>query len=299
MSDNDSKKQGFVSRRGHQVGLNQIDMKDIDIDQDEGARPSDQVTPKKPEPQPRHTRGGWTRKKVIILSIVIALLLVPVLAGELVAAQYRTGVSGAKNDLAKVVSTDVLPAQKKSTVTADQIRSIAGKVNDIVTGMCRGGLVDNIAGLYPRAKSALDDCKTSQSKYAALVSGLYELENQARYLERVEALIKPVATPTTDEYAVIGAQQTAWQTAADGLKKLSPPDSMKATHAELVAHAGAVADNWSKLNTANNSQDGAGFTAAEKALGAEYEAVRATSAKFTTTITSTQTKITTNYSFLK
>jgi hypothetical protein len=307
-TDPDKEKQFFVSRRGRQVGLNQVDMSDIDIDSDENDTSAKAVSAKDTEAstptrvkrtkQPR-VRTGWTRKKTIILGIVIALLLIPVLLGELVAAQYRTGVTGAKSDLAKVVNSTVLPAQKKTTITADQIRAYTSDVNDIMSHMCRGGFLDNMAGLYSRAKQALTDCNDAQAKYSTLVSGLYKLEAEARYLEKMSALIKPVSTPITDEYAVIGAQQTAWLAVAEGLKKLSPPEAMNPAHAELVTHVTSVADNWSKLNTANNAQDAAGFTEAEKALASEYEAVRTTSAEFTRVLGDTQAKVTTSYNLLK
>lgn len=293
----------FVSRRGRQVGVHEVDLGGIDIEKDK--EQTDKVEtqvrtkPAKQSPRPKQHIGWSRKKKTIITAIVIALLLLPVVLAELVAAQYTSGVDGAKRDLASIVNSSVLPAQKKDTISADQIRNVGDKVNDIVAHMCRGGLLDNAAQLYPRAKSAHSQCKAEQSKYAALASSLYALEAQARYLEKVDGLVKPVATPITDEYAVIGAQQTAWQAVADGIKELSPPDAMKSAHSELLAHMTATAGAWSKLNTANNSQDATAFQEAEKTLSSEYEAVRATSAQFTSVLADTQAKITASYNALK
>lgn len=314
MSDknSDEKPNFFVSRRGRKVGMHEVDLGGIDVDHDTTVDESVAPVVKRPKPEkaakmpkapkppkaPRE-KGKWTKKKVIVLAAVATILLIPVLFIELVTAEYGRGVAQAKKDLSTLVSSTVLPAQKKTTISADQIRTIADKVNGTVGHMCRGGLLDNAAGLYPRAKTALQDCKTAQSHYASLATNLYALEAQARYLERVDALVKPVATPITDEFAVIGAQQTAWQTATDGISKLSPPSAMKSAHDELTTHVSAAAAAWSKLNTANNTQDGATFQEAEKALATEYEAIRETSLLFSAVLADAQAKINASYNNLK
>lgn len=305
MSEPEEEKTFFVSRRGHQVGLNQVDLGGIDIDSDQDttqppkqSKRSKQINDKEVKTV-NQAKKPSSRKKIIITLLVIFLLALPLLAGEIVAAQYRNGVTSAKDQLRTLTTETVLPLQKESSVTADQMQSVARDVDKIVGSMCRGGLLDNMASLYPRAKEGLKSCKSAQESYASLTSGLYDLEAQTRYLEKIGVLMKSVATPITDEYAVIGAQQTAWLAAAEGLEKVSPPAAMNAAHEELQKHVVAVADHWSKLNTANNSKDAAGFTQAEKDLATEYEAVRTAGAKFTTTLTSTQQLITTRYNFLK
>ena len=304
--DTDDKPAFFVSRRGRKVGMHEVDLGGIDIDseapEDKATQPAEppkrSKVPKSSKSVQREKRT-WTKKKTIVLAVVLALLALPLVAAELVTAEYKRGVSSAKRDLASLVSSTVLPAQKKTTVSADQIRTIANKVNDTVGHMCRGGFLDNAASLYPRANVALRDCKATQSRYASLATNLYALELQARYLERVDALVKPVATPITDEFAVIGAQQSAWQTAADGVSKLSPPSTMKSAHDDLTKHMSAAAAAWSKLNTANNAQDAAAFQEAEKALASEYEAIRQTSLLFSAVLSDTQAKINASYSELK
>lgn len=294
----------FVSRRGHQVGLSQVDLKGIDIESDETAaqpstRAKDPTPPKTSAAKVQRTKQPNTRKKVIIFAIIILLVSLPLILGEIVSAQYRGGITSAKRDLSTLVTKTVLPTQKKSSIAADGVGKVAHDVDDIVGRMCRGGLLDNMASLYPRADASLKACKSKQSQYAALSSSLFELEKQTKYLEDVGVLMKPVATPITDAYAVIGAQQAAWQTARDGLEKLTPPTSMNSAHVELVKHVVAVSDQWSRLNTANNSQDGTGFTDAEKALATEYEAVRTTSSTFAEVLSRTQQTITTAYNTLR
>lgn len=311
----DDKPTFFVSRRGRKVGVHEVDLAGIDIDHDsnsdhaintpvESTKPvktTKTAAPVKTSSAPNTPRAKrtWTKKKSFITVIVLSLLLLPLVAVELVAAEYSRGSSQAKADLSSLVSTVVLPAQKDTTISADQIRSIANRVNDTVGRMCRGGFLDNVAGLYPRASTELRDCKTTQAHYASLANNLYALESQARYLERVDAFMKPVATPITDEFAVIGAQQKAWQSASDGISKLSPPSAMKTAHAELSSHVSAVVSGWSKLNTANNDQDATAFQDAEKALATEYQAVRETSLLFSAVLSDSQAKINSSYGKLK
>lgn len=306
--DDNDKPAFFVSRRGRKVGMHEVDLGGIDVDHDTPAeQPVTRVTQTRAEKAPKvakepkapRERRSWTKKKVVILVAIAAVIIAPIVFIELVAAEYNRGIVNAKDDLKQLVSSTVLPAQKKTTISAEQIRSIASRVNDTVGQMCRGGFLDNAAGLYPRAKSALSNCKAEQSRYASLVTNLYALEGQARYLERVDALVKPVATPITDEFAVIGAQQAAWQTAADGIGKLSPPAAMKSAHNDLSTHMAAAATAWSKLNTANNAQDAVGFQEAEKTLATEYEAIRETSLLFSSVLADAQAKINNSYSTLK
>lgn len=295
----------FVSRRGKQVGVHQVDLTGIDIDSDDTQKPdtAKPVIAKKNKPQKKpkqpSSRAPWSRKKAVIVGVVVFIVLLPVVFAEFVVSQYKGGVTSAKQDFSKLVDASVKPAQKKPTISADQIRDITNKLNDTVGDMCRGGLLDNAASLYPRAKDALDGCHEQQEKYAALVSSLYALEADARYLEKLEAVMKPVATPITDEYAVLDAQHTAWRQSADGLKKLSPTDRMRVPHEALVKHTEVVVEAWSKLNTANNNQDAASFEASEKALTTGYEAVRSTGDVFTKALAATQAKVTADYEVLK
>lgn len=295
----------FVSRRGRQVGLHEVDLKGIDVERDTAAEtgPTEPVskTPKRSKQSSANAaRGSGPRRKPIIIATILALLIaLPLGAVELVAAQYRGASASARETMSNVVTSDVLPLQKKATVSADQLRGVAGKVDGIATSMCRGGLLDNLAGLYPRAKSAHDQCKAAQRSYTAVSAALYQLEAQARYLERVGDIMRPVTTPITDEYAVISAQQTAWQTAADALKKVSPPSAMKAAHTELQVHVAAIAGGWSALNTASNEQDADDFTGAEKKLTTEYEAVRSSSEQLLSVLRDTQSRLSGAYAAVR
>lgn len=307
MKDNGEEKgEFFVSRRGRHVGMHELDMTDIDIDTD---NVGEKKTKKREEsvkvsapkiPKAKRQRHVMSRRtKIIIVAVVVLIIAIPLAGLEFVAGQYRSGVAKANSDTKSLVNSTVLPAQKKGSVSADQLHQIADKVNDTLSHMCRGGLVDNIASLYPRAKAEYDKCKSTQTKYSSLVSGLYELEGEARYLEKLDACVKPISTPITDAYAVIDAQQETWQQSSDCMKKLSPPTQMAAAHAELAEHTLAAAVAWLKLSTAAGAQDAAGFSAAEKALASEYEAIRGTAGRFNGSLVTTQNNISASYKSLQ
>jgi hypothetical protein len=309
MSDENKKQtpEFFVSRRGRQVGVHEVDLSGIDVESESpaSATPAKKAdAPKPPKAEKittsRTSRAPRSRKKLAIVSaLVLAIIALPVIAGEIVAAEYAAGRSAATKDMQQLVAKDVLPLQKKGSLAADELHGIAEHVNAIVGRICRGGLLDNAAQLYPRAKDALAQCKDSQRSYAELASRLYELESQARYLERLDGIIKPVTAPITDEFAVISAQQSAWQDAADATKKLSPPTKLRAAHEEVLNHITAVAKAWSELNQANNAQDGEAFTAAEEQLSAQYQAIRETSGQFGAVINDSQARITAAYNSLQ
>lgn len=307
MKDNGEEKgEFFVSRRGRHVGMHELDMTDIDIDTD---NVGEKKTKKREEsvkvsapkiPKAKRQRHVMSRRtKIIIVAVVVLIIAIPLAGLEFVAGQYRSGVAKANSDTKSLVNSTVLPAQKKGSVSADQLHQIADKVNDTLSHMCRGGLVDNIASLYPRAKAEYDKCKSTQTKYSSLVSGLYELEGEARYLEKLDACVKPISTPITDAYAVIDAQQETWQQSSDCMKKLSPPTQMAAAHTELAEHTLAAAVAWLKLSTAAGAQDAAGFSAAEKALASEYEAIRGTAGRFNGSLATTQNNISASYKSLQ
>ncbi len=296
----------FVSRRGKQVGVHEVDMTGIDIESaaskaenNVSERNNTPKADKKPIKVKRQKNPWSKKKKLVLLTVCLLLFALPLLVAELVTAQYKDGISAVKADMKQVTDSKVLPAQKSTFLAADQVRTISSEVNQLSNKMCRGGLVDNIAQLYPRARQAHDACKESKSKYVSLVKYLNSLESQARYFEKVGAFIKPVSTPITDEFAVIGDQHAAWTKAKEELNTLNPPLEYKSVHSELVARVAAVSENWRKLDQANAAQDKTSFEDAEKNLTIEYEAVRATSSEFSAILSSTQTKVLNAYSATK
>lgn len=314
MKPDSEKAKFFVSRRGRQFGVHEIDLSGIDVESEdqqlaptektnERVKKSPQKTKKRAEEASQKSlattkKPRSTKKRRVLLTVIVLLLILPVVGAELVGAQYQNADSMAKQELNRYANSEVLTAQKQPSVSAATIRGFANKVNEIASKMCRGGLLDNAATLYPRAKTAHDKCKESQRNYSALASGLYRLESEASYLEKVGTLMKPVSTPITDDFAVIDAQFGQWQTASDAAAKLTPPDSMKALHTELASQTKQLAGTWSKLNQANNEQDAASFTESEKAMGPQYEAVRDLGSRYAGHLKEAQTAVSAAYSAL-
>lgn len=300
--------QFFVSRRGKQVGVHELNLDGIDIEkQQEPAAESvrraknDESKPeKKPVKKQFAQEKHWNKKRVVIVAtIVIVLVAIPLIVAESVTASYARSGDAARKRLAETAKKYSLMTTKKSTLSSEQISAAATDVNNIAANMCKGGLVDNIAGIYPRAKSALASCQQNKTAYSRLSTDLFTLQKQASYLEKVDVALEPAAAPVTDAYAVIGDQLSRWKTASDTLNALTPPDTLRTAHSELASHVKQLSEGWSRLNTANNEQNASDFTEAEEMLNSRYEALRALSPQFNTVLNDTQSKVTATYNSIR
>lgn len=302
----------FVSRRGKQIGVHEVDLSGIDIENESrNENPATitkstqmSVVDQEPKPQKRTVgskpRFVWSRRKLLTgLGVILVILSLPVFMGELVAAQYAEGARSSRKELDKLIETQVLPMQKKKSFMAADVRRVGEDIDAIANSMCRGGLLDNIASLYPKAKKSLQECSRTQASYMTLMGTIYAIETQIKYLENVNKQLEPISTPLTDEFAVIDDQESKWNSVVDGLKKLSVPEIMGPAHAELTEHASSIIDNWKKLNAANAAQDNAAFLQAEQKLASEYEALRSVSSLYESTIVDAQTKLTASYASLR
>ena len=177
-------KPSFTSRRGKEFTVDDID-----------AEISDASEKKKDTLNLRNKAEGKQRgsmksklprnhKKIAIVSVSLVVVISVAVIGSLeaVALQYNGAIPAAKNDLETVTKEASSISQKNRNLSSDEISSVANRVNDIVGGMCRGGLLDNLAELYPRSAASLESCRSEQTKYNRLASSLYILEKQMRYL---------------------------------------------------------------------------------------------------------------------
>lgn len=290
---------GFVNRRGHDADVSAADLASLSIDAQpeetsepvvvKGSKKSPKSASKPPKTR-RHAR--WSRKKTcIVVAIVVLLIAIPVLAGEILRAQYLASTAAAKDSLKTIVSKDVLPLQKKADITAKQTSAVTDKLENVRDSMCPGGLLDNMASVYPRAKSAHGECIDQRGRIASLVTQLRDMEKMLSYIESLNTALAVVNTPTTDAYAVIATQQSNWQSVSEALGKLNPPTTLKSGHDQLATAVKSISDGWSKLNIASNAQNTADFQAAEKQLNDGYVAVRASKAVFAEVITDKQATI--------
>ncbi|TAH32030.1 hypothetical protein EYC58_05150 [Candidatus Saccharibacteria bacterium] len=293
---------GFVNRRGHNADISTQDLDGLSIDDQPKVDLADQTTPKtakksgkapKKSKKPKTRRHAkWTRRHTIILiAVIVVIIAIPVVVGEILRAQYAASSEAAKASLKTVVASDVLPLQKKSEVTSKQVSGVTDKLESIRDNMCPGGLLDNMATLYPRARAAHQECIDERGKIAGLVTQLRDMVSMLAHIESLNAALAPVSGQATDAFAVIATQQSSWQQVSESLQKLKAPATLKTANDQLITAVKSITDGWSKLNIANNAQNAADFQAAEKQLSDGYGTVRASKDAFATAIATKQATI--------
>lgn len=294
MSDEEK---AFVNRHGHKVSVGDADFEAPPVSHPAGG---EQLTKEQAKPEKvRKVSNKKLPKQLVLFTVVIliGLLLVPVLSGEIVRARYASSQDGARTQLIEFATKTVVPQQKQQMKIA-QLSETADRVEKIRDDACDGGFTDNLAMIYPRAKTAFDECIGFKLKVAAAASSLRELESQVRYLDALAPVIESVAKETSEGFAIISAQHENWRTLDEALGRLSPAASQRAAHDKLKLQSNAIVDAWSALNTANNNQDSSGFTSAEKKLTEAYEAFRTSSTALSDIMNETQTKLTAAYKAL-
>lgn len=291
-------KEEFINRHGHKANLNTIDLSDVSVENDGIVHHTSETdtTDKKPKPVRSSRTFKWGKRHTLITAIVVLLLVgVPVLAGEVLAANYRSGADSVHSRLEKLVTDKILPAQKAGTIKASTVSEASAAIDDLRSSTCGGGLADNLAMLYPRAKSAHDDCIRRTNQLSDLSSNLKKFESHARYIESVVAAAKTVTTPGTEPYAVVSAQQTNWQQARDAIDKLHAPSDWRTQHDDLKKGFKTIAAGWSALNSATDAHDKAAFEAAEKSLNSGYESIRKIVDQLDIALLKTQSDVTAVY----
>ncbi len=277
----------FVNRYGHEAKVAGKDLVELHID-DETVK----LNKKKPLKLKRARRKMRRWQKYTLIIVGLCLIAVPVVTGEIVRYNYEQSSASTVQQLKDLVSSTVLPQQKKSTLTSKELQIVNDKIKQLRDSICQGGLLDNMASLYPRSKKALDDCLAVRGKFATLSSALDDLTAQLAYLEQLKPLFGSVTAPAEEQYAVLASQQENWKSLSDGLKTLSPPTSLKTDHEALQKAVGSVVSEWTNLLNANSEQDGTKFSATEKKLNDNYTSVRASAESFEKTIAETQTRLT-------
>lgn len=285
----------FVNRRGHKANLNQIDLSDVSVDTD-GTPPEmpREQAPRQAKSTRRRRQFNWSKREWTIAAVVVAVLIVvPVLAGEVIAAQYRSGAASVHSKLSTIVKDSVLPAQKQTTIKAQSLGDIVTKIDNLRSSICAGGMTDNLAALYPRAKSAHDDCIKKAAQLTSLSDAMKRLQSEVQFITDMQNATKTITAPSSEPFAVIGAQQTNWQDAQAKLDKLHPPVEWQEQHRTLTRYAAAIAMAWSSLNTAQDAQDKAKFEEAEKTLDSAYAGFRDTVTQMNAALQESQNSLTT------
>ena len=276
----------FVSRHGRRTKLDDADLTGMNIDDQPAVKATTvdeaaAVKPTKPRREmPKLARPKMPRvsigKKTWIMSgaVVVALVLLPLAALEAVALQYNASADGLSKEVTRVGKDIALPEQKKSALADDAISKTLDALSSARDKACRGGLLDNLANVYPRSKEALKRCTTANGHVSTLINELSVLKQMHAYGKTTEAAIKPALAASDSPYAVIPDQLATWQSVEGKLKSINPPTQLSNFHASLKQVVSDIAAQWGALNNANNSQDSAAFREAEAKLGSFYESLR-------------------------
>lgn len=283
----------FTNRRGHSLSID---------DDGPGMQPQQPIV-SVPEPVRRPVKRRRRRQVVIPwkwIFIVVGIALAVILGTfEFARFTYASSVSGAKDQIKNLVATDVANASKQTTMTSATLASLSDKFKDISMSLCPGGLLDNYATIYPRAKQALSDCTAYRTKVEALVTALSTMSDEAKYLEQLQSIISPVTQPLPDQFAVLNSQLDNWKSVSTGLKAVIAPVSFQKVHSAFLQRIDAVVSIWIDLVAASNDQDSAKFSAAQAKLTDSYAAVRSSADELESMLGSTQTQLSAAYSALQ
>jgi hypothetical protein len=212
------------------------------------------------------------KQAAAVAFVLVALLLLPLAALELITWHYSSASAGLKKDVERIGSNIALPAQKKSA--DDGIDKTLTALMNSRNNLCGGGILDNVAQLYPRSKDALSDCNAASSNVSVVINHLATLKSINAYSASVDAALKPALAASESPYAVLPDQVATWQSVATKLKAINAPIELKEFHDSLIQLTNDIATQWSALNTANNSADATAFKEAETKLGSFYESMR-------------------------
>lgn len=280
----------FTNRRGHSLVIDDEEVLTVDSVVEPIKLP-------KKKPKRRSKRASQVVKGIVF---VVACLLIVVLATfEIVRFSFAVSVESARRQVDELVAGDVSLAAQKSPLEASTISSLQNKFKDVSMSLCPGGLFDNYASLYPRAKSALDDCTLYRSKVESLAVALGGMSDATRYLERLKPVFAPLTEPLPDRFAVLSSQQESWRTALTTLKEITPPYEFQSAHHVLVERVSAISSAWTHLVAASNTRNSAVFREIRDSLPGMYGAVRVSADDMEQVLSSVQTRLSGAYESLK
>lgn len=270
----------FINRRGHAVSEVKAAVETLpEPDIKQPAKPT--VTRRKR----KRLRLSATQKKYIFIALAV-LVAVPFLVGEYAHMTYEGEVSQAKKEISALfssVKTEQTKAMSSKTLTdADK------KLGEIRDKLCAGGMLDNIAGLYPRSKTAFEACNTYRSGIATLEDNVNVAAAQMTYLERLQTILSGVTEPLKDQFAVFASQQELWQTCVTSLEQMTVPKTFTDAHKAMLEQATTIRGQWITITQAANVTDAAKFNTARAKLTTAYAAFRDSSNGFSASISANQ-----------
>lgn len=281
----------FTNRRGHSLVIDDEEVLTVEPTVDHTLP----VATKKPL---RRVRGSNGLVKWLVL-IVGSVLLLVIATFEVVRFSYESSVEVARRQVDELVTNDVAAAAKQLSLASGTISSLQTKFKDISMSLCPGGLLDNYATLYPRAKQALDTCTDYRSKVESLVKALGGMADATQYLERLKPIFAPLTEPLPDRFAVLSSQQESWRQAVTSLKDITPIAEFQSAHFVLVERVSAVVDTWTGLVAASNARSSASYRELRDQLPGTYAAVRVSADELEKLLSAAQTRLTDAYESLK
>lgn len=254
MSDNN-----FRNRRGHTVSHIEEALQSVA----DTPEPAAKLVRRR-----RRFRFSSTHKRITFI-IVLLIVIIPVCAGEYVRWSYEGEVTRAQGMVEELLRQNI-EQQKSAAVTSRLLVDVNTQLTAITSDLCSGGLLDNIAKLYPRSKQAYDSCANYKSKLSSLSGAVATSADQMSYLETLQPLLAGVSKPLDDQFAILTAQQENWQVFVRGLDQMSVPVSFSSAHQALRTASRTILDQWIALVQASNSYDSAKFTEARTKIRAAY-----------------------------
>lgn len=284
----------FVNRRGRQVLTTEV-LGSIKLDDEPEEQVSHEVVQSAAKDRKKRSFRLKRWQKLTLLIFVLLLIGLPLAVGEYLRADYASSAIGAKTLVHSLADGQAKVQQQTTDLTAADMSLVVDQVTTIRDAMCKGEFFDNLADLYPRAKSALEQCAVTREKANSIAAGLGALQQQKAYLEQLQHILEPLALDNEGAFANFTVQQEKWVVAADQIKQLTPPASFRAAHEKLSTTSRKVADTWIQLNNANTAENQTDFQAAEVQLAAQYEAFRLLSSDFEAVIAAAQSKVSRAY----
>lgn len=241
-------------------------------------------------PSRKKRRGSRTvvDKQKITVGLVICAVLLPLSVGEYVRFVYEHNFTSARQRVQELAKE-----RPSAEATAEHIHAVATELARVRDDMCPGGLLDNIALLYPRSAAAYHQCTEFRSVIATLSAGTAQLAEQLVYATQLSSTLGTVLPTSPETRPVPSAQQENWQNVATNLGHLAVPTSFATVHQSLVTAAGTVATDWGDLAQAEARNDAAAFQTAFAKLTADVESFRALQAAFHTQVRTVQQQVST------
>ena len=125
------------------------------------------------------------------------------------------------------------------------------------------------------ARDTIKKCQDTQETYDNIRKGLDELKLVAQYGTSMKETMKPALTnPSDGTFANISDSTANWQSSADKIKNLTPPERLRTAHQSVADAAAKVAASWQKLKDADTARDTAAYETAKTELSNSYDSFR-------------------------